>query len=355
MSYIHCEAGNKPYSAFGHSALRFTDSINGFDVVFNYGAFNLSENEFYINFLKNNLTFFLVIERIEDFLNGYIIENRKVTEIPIFIPKQQKQNVFDFLMWNALAENAPYQYNFFTNNCATKLRDVLMQEEKGSIKLNFSSKKNTFRVLINKHLADKPWLRMLIYFFIGVNGDKNLTGFQATFLPDDLRLVILNSVNIDSGIIGNEKVILDNTSICSNPNFIFHPNVVISLILLSLLSTVIFNSNFLCTLAIAFAMVITGSIGLVLCYLWFLTSHELTTNNLNILWAFPLNFIVGITLFCNKHKWKLIYLKYFGYWLLGFGFLSFFCQQELYPTLKIWIPLLGLIFIINSHKLTLPK
>lgn len=67
VSFINCKAGDKPYSAFGHSALRFTDSLNQFDVVFNYGAFNSGETDFYINFLSGNLNFYLVIERMQEF------------------------------------------------------------------------------------------------------------------------------------------------------------------------------------------------------------------------------------------------------------------------------------------------
>jgi hypothetical protein len=42
---------------------------------------------------------------------------------------------------------------------------------------------------------------------------------------------------------------------------------------------------------------LTGSSGLIIAFLWFLTDHNATVWNANLLWAFPLNLILGILLF----------------------------------------------------------
>jgi hypothetical protein len=50
VSIITCGPGNDElYEAFGHSALRIVDPVQGIDVVYNYGMFDLEGPNFYLN------------------------------------------------------------------------------------------------------------------------------------------------------------------------------------------------------------------------------------------------------------------------------------------------------------------
>ena len=56
MSLLTCSPGEELYTCFGHSALRYTDTLNGewVDKVFNYGTFEFSDG-FYLKFAQGKL------------------------------------------------------------------------------------------------------------------------------------------------------------------------------------------------------------------------------------------------------------------------------------------------------------
>ncbi|MFY7861788.1 MAG: DUF4105 domain-containing protein, partial [Chitinophagales bacterium] len=43
FSILTCDQGDEIYSTFGHSAIRYQDSSNGIDWVYNYGLFDFSD------------------------------------------------------------------------------------------------------------------------------------------------------------------------------------------------------------------------------------------------------------------------------------------------------------------------
>ena len=59
VSLITCGPGEELYSKFGHSALRIRDVSQGFDVIYNYGLFDFNAPNFYLNFVKGKLRYFL--------------------------------------------------------------------------------------------------------------------------------------------------------------------------------------------------------------------------------------------------------------------------------------------------------
>ncbi|MFM7429462.1 MAG: DUF4105 domain-containing protein, partial [Flammeovirgaceae bacterium] len=116
---------NELYAAFGHSAIRVYDSLQGIDYAYNYGVFDFNQPNFYLNFTRGFLYYKLGVYSYQDFKNAYIYYNRFIHEQTLRLTSQQKQKLFAFLEWNALPENQTYRYDYYHNNCATKIRDVL--------------------------------------------------------------------------------------------------------------------------------------------------------------------------------------------------------------------------------------
>ena len=64
--------------SFGHSGFRVKDTK--LDLVFNYGMFDFDAPNFYSNFAKGKLNYYMGINYYDDFLNNYIRQNRTVKE-----------------------------------------------------------------------------------------------------------------------------------------------------------------------------------------------------------------------------------------------------------------------------------
>src|SRR6187402_2156111 len=74
VSVITCDTGNESYSLFGHTALRITDTDNNLDVVYNYGAFDFSTQNFVAKFAKGDLQYFVIAHSFSDFMGQYNYE-----------------------------------------------------------------------------------------------------------------------------------------------------------------------------------------------------------------------------------------------------------------------------------------
>ena len=58
-SILTCGEGDEFYTSFGHSAVRVCDSVQGIDVVYNYGTFNFDIPHFYWTFARGRLNYCL--------------------------------------------------------------------------------------------------------------------------------------------------------------------------------------------------------------------------------------------------------------------------------------------------------
>jgi hypothetical protein len=61
--------------------------------------------------------------------------------------------------------------------------------------------------------------------------------------------------------------------------------------------------------------VVSGLLGLVLLFTWFGTDHQSFANNINLLWAMPINLLVAFGL-NRPQQWLKKYLRYYSLLLL---------------------------------------
>jgi len=188
MSVITCGPSQEElYTAFGHSAIRVLDKANNFDAVFNYGVFDFKQPNFYLNFARGFLYYKLGVYDYQAFKANYIYDNRYVHEQVLNLTSEQKLKLFNYLLVNARPENQTYLYDYFYNNCATKIRDVVVDAlgkdvvafDGSYVKTNY-----TIRDLTDIYLAEQPWGDLGIDICLGLPMDKKASPYEYMFLPD---------------------------------------------------------------------------------------------------------------------------------------------------------------------------
>ncbi len=127
ISILTVGPGTALYDRFGHSAFRVKDSVNNIDWTFNYGTYDFNAPNFYGKFVQGQLLYSLSAGYFQGFINYYQKQNRSVREQVLNLDQEQKARLFSFLMWNAEPANKDYRYDFFYDNCATRIRDVLVR------------------------------------------------------------------------------------------------------------------------------------------------------------------------------------------------------------------------------------
>ena len=125
VSVLTCGTGNESYSLFGHTAIRVHDTVNGIDVVYNYGAFDFNTPNFVMKFIKGDLQYFAVADSYPDFINQYQYEKRSVYEQELNIPSSLKQKLFDNLNTSLASGESYYTYKFIDKNCTSMVVDII--------------------------------------------------------------------------------------------------------------------------------------------------------------------------------------------------------------------------------------
>lgn len=294
VSLITVAPGEELYSGFGHSAYRIVDPIQSFDKVYNYGTFEFNE-EFYGKFIQGKLDYMLTIQDFQSLLDDAIDERRSVTEQLLNLDQSQKDSLYKFLEWNALPENKYYKYDFFYDNCSSRLRDVLQGIGKNNLKFhNLEDRNLSFRQLIDEYLNDKEVQDFGMDIGLGAPADVEATPLQYMFLPDHLMNGFSKATIYANGktvpLVGETKVLYASGQTLKPTPLIQTPFFYISVLLLIVILFTIKNWNKPASLSIfdAFLFIIVGLLGCLLIFLWFFTDHKVTVNNWNLLWANPL-------------------------------------------------------------------
>ncbi|WAC01967.1 DUF4105 domain-containing protein [Lacinutrix neustonica] len=170
--------------SFGHSAFRVrTGTI---DIVYNYGMFDFNAPNFYLNFAKGKLDYYLGSNTYKRFVDLYIWQNRSIKEQVLNLTKDQKRALFSFLINNAKPENKIYAYDFFYDNCATKMRDVTEAVLHSNInyKTPKTYKAESFRQLINTNIHWNSWGHFGINVALGSVIDQKAEPRNYMFLPN---------------------------------------------------------------------------------------------------------------------------------------------------------------------------
>jgi len=307
ISIITVGQGKELNDTWGHSAIRVVDRTNNIDQVYNYGVYNWDTPNFYTKFARGKLLYDLANYPFYLFLESYRRQNREVVEQVLQLSFSQKQHYFNFLENNAKPENKKYLYDFFFDNCATKLRDVTTEVLGSNVNYKDELLQDTFtfRDLIYQKLEFHPWSSFGIDIALGSVIDKKATPKQYTFLPEYVYKGFENAMILENG---KETPLVKRTTVLyakkdeKVQKSIFTPLFFFSII--AILVVFITYKNYKDekrTKWIDFLLLfITGAVGVVVLLLWLATDHSATANNYNVFWAFLPNLFVSFTLLKNE-------------------------------------------------------
>jgi len=360
ISVLTIGPGTLLNDAFGHNGFRVRDRERMIDEVFNYGTFDFDTPNFYLKFAQGKLNYRLEHNPYDDFFQFYIAQNRTIDEQILDLTRTQKQQIFDFLLNNAKPENKYYLYDFFYDNCATKMKDVLKVSLDESITFNqpndFSAK--TFRTLIHEHVNKNSWGSLGIDVALGSVIDKTATPEEHMFLPKYIYAFFERAKfsNLNRPLVKQTRSLYKKREQNALNSFFTSPLIVFGVIGLLILWFTYkdFKNRQRSKWLDVVLFCITGLIGVFLLLLWFATDHTATANNYNLLWAVPLNLLV-IKQVLKKipSNWFKRYLKFLVilfclltlHWIIG-------VQVFAIGLIPLFIALLArYIFLLNFYSL----
>lgn len=317
VSVLTFGPGSNLNDAFGHNAFRIKDKTQGIDAVYGYGGYDFETPNFYLKFAQGKLNYLISKNKFSDIFQTYRYYDRTIEEQKLNFNQTQKQKLYNYLVNNYKPENKRYLYDFFYDNCATKIRDVTNIASNQSV-VYFELKdegSKTFRDLIYDHVGTNTWGSFGIDIALGSIIDRDVTNQEKMFLPKYIFK------NFENAKLGSNKLVKSTNTIYkskherdySKSTFLISPIVILSL--LSILMIYLTYRDYKSTKRNKWLDLmlfgITGIIGLLLLFLWFGTDHTATGYNYNLLWAFPLNLFVIVQLLKKEVKnWFKSYLKF---------------------------------------------
>ncbi|AWW30926.1 hypothetical protein DN752_12745 [Echinicola strongylocentroti] len=354
VSLLTCEPGGELYSVFGHSAVRVTDMETGRDLVYNYGTFDFNPS-FYMKFARGKLDYWLSVSPYDRFIGHYNYLGQAVREQVLDLNEQQTAKMVEFLQVNYQPDNRYYRYDFFYDNCATRIRDMLETVLGKQLEWNdpVGEEEVTFRDLIDEYVYPLPWGDLGIDLALGSVIDVEASEREKQYLPDYMEAAFGRAEIVGDGptrpLVKSQRTILDLPPVAVAPSF-FNPYFLFwgIAILFMVLTFIGFRKK---KLFIGFDQTFFGIlsvVGIVVVLLWFFTEHTATKYNWNLLWAFPLHglLVYGLGM---KHpaQWVKKYLLFalimadaaVVFWILGW--------QSFHPSV---LPLI-LVVILRSNFL----
>ena len=294
VSLLTADPGTELYSSFGHSAIRMREiGPDGRDLVFNFGTFDFDTPNFYGKFATGKLNYMLSVATYDRFIIEYDYYKRGLREQVLDLNQDQK----DFLLQHLDAQYDParrfYKYDFFYNNCATKIRDafeIAMGEQ--LVWSDSIAEEKTFRNLIDEFVLPLPWADFGIDLALGAVIDRPATELEKQFLPTYMEQAFANATIVENGVsrplVKQSRVLLEYPKEDTQQS-LFNPTVVFWLIAVVFAALTLYGfkkGKLMKGLDVALFGTV-GILGIVVTYLWFFTDHSATAWNWNILWAFP--------------------------------------------------------------------
>jgi hypothetical protein len=215
---ITMEPGDEIFEKFGHNAILVHDAFSNSNDLFNYGVFDFSASNFYYKFLKGELDYWLEVWPAEAPLDDYAAHNRSIWQQELNLSPAQKVKLRDFLFWNARDANKFYRYNYYNDNCSTRVRDAIDKVLDGQIKAQLEDKPTgtSYRWHTRRLTRVEPVWYTLLNTLLGPATDRPISQWEESFLPlkfrDHIRsLTIKGADGSDVPLVKSEKTLFTGT------------------------------------------------------------------------------------------------------------------------------------------------
>lgn len=296
ISIMTCNPGVEVYSMYGHTAIHVSDPATGINAVFNYGVFSFDSPHFFYRFAKGQTDYMMIGERFGSWLPQYEEEKRSVYEQVLNLSPEGKNKLFRALVENARPENRVYRYNFFMDNCATRVRDMIERNAGAPVSFADNHPTESYRQLIKQFHHSFRWIDLGIDLLVGKKAEEPVSAYGQMFLPEYLKDQFAKARITVAG--KQEPLVLETRTLLEYPNSKMNsdmpwPAIVFGLLFLAV--AVISVRGYRLkkkTIWLDYGLFgLTGLAGLIIGWFTLYSEHPAMCPNYNLLWAFPLNLV----------------------------------------------------------------
>lgn len=210
ISLVTFSPGNIYWQRFGHNALLVREAGRP-PLLYNYGVFDFEQKNFFLNFARGRMLYQLDYGPLDRALYGYAREGRWALEQRLDLNPAQAQEMVRFLHWNALPQNAAYRYDYFADNCSTRVRDVLDHVLGGTLRTQLEPKPAGVSLRFEATRLIAPHLALALGMDLGMGprADEPLDLWRQSFVPMVLMDAVRAARNGDRPLVSAEQWLIE--------------------------------------------------------------------------------------------------------------------------------------------------
>ncbi|MEO8192279.1 MAG: DUF4105 domain-containing protein [Gemmatimonadales bacterium] len=301
--------GDQVWERFGHNAIWIHDEANHTDIAYNWGLFDFADKDFIPRFVQGRMLYSMGAFDFTETVDAYRRANRTVWSQELEMTPEEKQRLAEFVAWNIRPENRYYRYDYFRDNCSTRVRDAIDGALGGVIRhaTTGTPSHTTYRFHTARLTQDDWPIFTGTMMGLGQPTDREISAWEEMFLPVMMK-DRLKSVTVDRGgaaapLAKNERVLFQATRPAEATEV--HRGIIGYLLLaagvlalgFALWKVGLSAGRRGSSLALgALWSVVAGLAGTLLAGLWGFTDHIYSYRNENVLQLNPLSLVVAVLL-----------------------------------------------------------
>lgn len=237
------------------------------------------------------------------------MEGRWVQSQKVNLESQEVIKLLQLIQENLKPENIKYRYDFFYDDCSTRIRDLLEKSTGDGMVYppDLDGDPPTFRFMVTKYLQKAPWLKAGVDLLMGIPGNKKTTVRERMFLPVDMQEGLSDIVINRSGkmipLLSNPETVLESTNKSVSSKFLTSPIVVFSILLiLAILASALIRGKKQNRVFDIVIFSIFSVLALLMIFFNFFTDHQQMKMNPNIIWLSPFVILCLISVLFNLNR-----------------------------------------------------
>lgn len=310
--------GDVVWEKFGHNGIWIHDAAANSNVVYHWGLFDFADADFMPNFLKGNMRYSMGAFDMAATVDSYRQTNRTVWAQRLNFAPAQRLALSEFLAWNNLPENRKYSYDYYRDNCSTRVRDALDRALGGIIRsasLNRPSGR-TYRFHTQRLTQDDALVYGGTLAALGHPVDDPISSWEEMFLPVKL-MQHLRTIRVPGAegrsvpLVADERVLFQASRVPEAVSvtrgiggFLMVAGALLIIGFAAWTVSRRIGSGTMPVLALATVWsLLAGVFGIVLAGLWLATNHVYSYRNENVLQTTPLSLALAVILV--RLMWRL--------------------------------------------------
>jgi hypothetical protein len=297
--------GDEVWERFGHNAIWIKDRTRGTDTTYNWGMFSFDEPHFLRRFLFGDTRYWMQAFDLDTMLAEYKRRNRSVLAQELNLTPAQRLKLLQFVQWNEQPQNKFYRYDYYRDNCSTRVRDALDHAVGGQLQTATVTRMTpgTYRVHTLRLLGDNLALYTGANLALGHPADKPLSDWQEMFLPvrmaNDLRTVrLIDSAGMQIPFVRSEMPLFTAgrpPEPSAPPSYLLWfvtAGILVAGAMLALVRSAEGGNRlalFVATTVATIWSLVAGAAGTALVFAWLFTKHYFMSRNENLLHFDPLS------------------------------------------------------------------